>query len=251
VHRWRLHDGPWPCIGGVGYDGQPQAIPLFDVREAPAPVLHALLTRHGCLSPLTEREAAAIDRSSFALTCSRDDADYLYPGAQFRHYRGALHKKRNLMAQLRSRHAIGVEPYAALLQDAALAVLEGWMREKGKQPGEADDAPCREALAFAPHLGLEGFLYRADGEAAGFLLAEQVQRGVWVVRFAKGLARWKGMSQFMFHHFAADTTRTVEWLNFEQDLGLPSFRQTKLSYRPAALLPKWRLVPLAAGMPES
>lgn len=251
VHRWRWHDGPWPCISGLGYDGQPQAIPLFDVRDAPARVLHALLERHGCLSPLTEREADAIDRGCFALACNRDDADYLYPVAQFRHYRGALHKKRNLVAQLQSSHAIGVEPYGPDLQEEALAVLGGWMREKGKQAGEADDAPCREALALAPQIGLQGFLVRADGEAAGFLLAEELQRGVWVVRFSKGLARFKGIAQFMFHHFAADTARAVEWLNFEQDLGLPNFRQTKLSYRPAALLPKWRLLPLAAGTTAS
>ena len=31
------------------------------------------------------------------------------------------------------------------------------------------------------------------------------------------------------------------WLNFEQDMGMAGFRQSKLSYQPAALLPKYRL----------
>jgi len=243
AHRWRFHDEPWPWISGISYDGQRHALPLFDVRRAPPHVLRDLLARHDCLFPLSDPEAAAVGQQCFALASNRDDADYLYAADQFRHYRGrALQKKRNLMAQLQAGHALSVQPYTPALYDDARRVLEVWMQDKHNQPGEADDAPCREALALAPRLGLEGFLYRADKEGAGFLLAEELQPGVWVVRFAKGLVRFKGIAQFMFHHFASRQDRQVEWLNFEQDLGLPNFRHTKQSYRPAALLPKWRLL---------
>ncbi len=44
----------------------------------------------------------------------------------------------------------------------------------------------------------------------------------------------------MFHHFCTARPE-VQWLNFEQDLGLPNFRQTKQSYQPEALLDKCRL----------
>ena len=247
AHRWRFHDGAWPCLSGVHYDGQRHALPLFDIRHVPQRVLHELLAQHGCLLPLTEHEVASLSPKCFALASNRDDADYLYPAAQFRQYPGrALRKKRNLMAQLQSAHALTVHPYAPHLHAEALQVLEGWMHDKRKQPGASDDAACRDALALASQLGLEGYLYRTDGEAAGFVLAEQLQPGVWVVRFAKGLVRHKGIFQFMFHHFACRADRQVDWLNFEQDLGLPNFRHTKLSYRPSAMLPKWRLLPKQA-----
>jgi len=248
VHRWRWHDGPWPCIGGLAYDGQRLALPLFDARRAPAGVLRALAAEHGGLFGLCEREAEAARDAGFELASHRDDADYVYPAQQFRHYPGrALRKKANLMSQLLAAHALKVEPYGPHLRDAALCVLEGWMQDKGKAPGDADEDACRDALSLAPELRLQGFLYRADGLPAGFLLAEPLQDGVWAIRFAKGLARFKGIAQYMFHHFAshgaAAGERPVEWLNFEQDLGLPNFRHTKLSYRPAFLLPKWRLLP--------
>jgi hypothetical protein len=247
-HQWRWHDGPWPCISGVAYDGQRHALPLFDVRRAPPDELRALLARHGCLFPLCDREAEEIDAAQFVLSTERNDADYVYPAEQFRLYRGrALQKKANLMSQLQAAHALRVEPYGPHLYQEALVVLQGWMRDKGKGPGEADESACRDALSLAKELGLEGFLYWADGEPAGFLLAEELQPGVWVIRFAKGLVRFKGIAQYMFHHFASRTDARVDWLNFEQDLGLPSFRQTKLSYRPAILLPKWRLLPRAAS----
>lgn len=246
AHCWRFHEGEWPCLSGVGYDGQGHALPLFDTRRAPLHVLHELLALHGCLA-LTENEAASLSPGCFALASNRDDADYLYPADQFRRYSGrSLQKKRNLMAQLQSTHALTAHAYTPHLHREALQILEGWMGDKRKQAGAADDDACRDALETATRLGLEGYLYRTEDEAAGFLLAEQLQPGVWVVRFAKGLVRYKGIFQYMFHHFACRTDRQVEWLNFEQDLGLPNFRHTKLSYRPSVLLPKWRLLPKKA-----
>lgn len=274
AHGWRLHADDGPVIAGRAYDGRPHAIPLFDPATVPDATLRVLLARHGALYPLTVREAEALRRRLPALRAQldtpRDDADYLYPAAQLRDYPGRLlQKKRNLVSQLLAAHRVTAEPYTPALAADALRVHEAWLADKGKRPGEADDAPCREALVHAPVLGLQGFLYRADGEPAGFLLAEPLQPGVWVVRFAKGRVRFKGIAQHMFQHFAAQVldgsagdsgghagargaaAPAPAWLNFEQDLGLANFRRTKQSYQPARLLPKWRLShsPQDAGAP--
>lgn len=247
AHQWLWHDAPWPYISGVTYDGQRLALPLFDLRSAPTEVLRALVIQHGALFPLCEREAEVVREAGFELAQHRDDADYVYGAQQFHGYRGRLlRNKANLMSQLLATHEIDAEPYGARQRDAALSVLDGWMQDKSKAPGDADEAACREALSLAPELQLMGFLYRANGQPAGFLLAEALQEGVWAVRFAKGLTRFKGIAQYMFHHFAASGSSgdgpAVDWLNFEQDLGLANFRQTKTSYRPAFLLPKWRVL---------
>ncbi|MFT3819109.1 MAG: phosphatidylglycerol lysyltransferase domain-containing protein [Rubrivivax sp.] len=244
VHRWRFHDGAWPCIGGVGYDGLRQAIPLFDVRAASQRELDALLDRHGCLAPLCGREAQALQAQALRLEQHRDDADYVYTAFQFQRYAGrALQKKANLMTQFLAAHRVSAEPFGPHQRAPAAEILDVWMRDKGKAAGEADEAPCREAITAPRDFGLDGFLYRADGEPAGFVLAEELQPGVWVIRFAKGLLRCKGIAPYMFHHFASRGDRRVDWLNFEHDLGLPNFRRTKLSYRPTLLLPKWRALP--------
>eukprot|EP01032_Pedospumella_encystans_P016282 gene16283-18580_t len=241
-HDYRYHAGPWPCISGQSYDGQRHALPLFDVREASAEVVDALLARFACLYPLSAREAGHFDPARYRIETQRDDADYLYSAEQFRRYPGRLlQKKRNLMAQLQALHCVTAQPYTLALQGDALQVLQGWLGDKGKAAGAADDLPCREALALASQLGLSGFVYWADAQPAGFLLAETVQPGVVVVRFAKALVNCKGMAQYMFHHFALTAPGPVQWLNFEQDMGLANFRRTKLSYQPAQLIQKWRI----------
>jgi hypothetical protein len=77
----------------------------------------------------------------------------------------------------------------------------------------------------------------------GFVLAQELQPGVFVMRFAKGLDSHVGIYPYMFQHFCHSLGRPVEWLNFEQDMGLAGFRRSKRSYGPVALIPKLRVRP--------
>lgn len=241
VHRYRFLNGDWPCISGRSYDGLSHLLPLFDLRAAPSDVLCGLLSGHGVIFPVPGFQLEGLDRNVFEWTASRDDADYVYPSCQFVRYQGSvLHKKRNLVKQLHSTHLVTAEPYTLASLDEALNVLAHWMHAKGKSAGEADDTACQEALRLAPLLRLEGFVYRVDNAVVGFLLAEELQPGVCVVRFAKALDRFKGIYQYMFQYLC-QTRPEIQWLNFEQDLGIANLRQTKLSYQPAWLLPKYRV----------
>ena len=242
VHAYRYLPGPYPCVSGQTYDGVRHLLPLFPLHQAPLSELRALLAGHDCFFPVARRDTELLDSQRFVCTQSRDDADYLYPGANFRDYRGrALAKKRNLMKQLLAAHDLSCKPYAPALRPDALALLEGWMRDKVKGQGEADQAACAEALQHAADFGLAGFVHYAEGRPAGFLLAQEIQPTVFVMRFAKGLEAFKGIYQYMFHHFCTHFERPVAWLNFEQDMGLANFRRTKLSYQPASLLEKFRV----------
>ena len=93
AHHWRWHDGSWPCVSGLAYDGQRLALPLFDMGDAPMDALSAIVSRYGGLFPLCEREAQALASSPFELKACRDDADYIYPAQQFRLYRGRALQK--------------------------------------------------------------------------------------------------------------------------------------------------------------
>jgi plasmid stability protein len=241
AHDWRLLRAPLPCIAGRGYDGARLLIPLFELQSAPRAVLQGLLRGHDAFGPLSGAQAARLDAQRFALHSSRDDADYLYPAEQFRHFRGAgLHRKRNLVKQLHAAHRVEAVPYREAMADEARQVLDAWMAAKGKQPGEADETACLEALALCGTLGLHGFLHRIEGRPVGFVLAQPIRPGVSVMRFAKAMDAFKGLYQHMFQHYCRAMPQ-LAWLNFEQDLGLANFRRTKLSYKPAALLAKIRV----------
>lgn len=239
-HRWL--PGAWPCISGRTYDGVRHLMPLFPPADAPLDVLRELLRGHDCLYPLAERDARQLAPGRFSQAASPDDADYLYRAGQFAGYPGrTLAHKRSQVRRLHAAHRLEARPFGASQAPAAHAVLQGGMQHKGKSAGEADEQPCLEAIAHAARFGLHGFVHFADGLPVGFVLAERLQPGVHAMRFAKGLDTHIGIYPHMFQHFCHHAAGPVEWLNFEQDMGLPGFRRSKRSYQPAALIPKLRV----------
>lgn len=244
AHDWRFTDGAYPRITGRAYDGTRLVLPLFELASAPRAEWGALLGGADAFGPFSEAQAAALAQAGFELSFERDESDYLYPAENFVLLRGrVLNKKRNQLRQLVAAHGEPhTEPYKAARAGEALAVLDAWLADKGKGRGEADDAPCREALALAPALGLGGLIFRIGGVPVGFVLAEVIRPGVHVMRFAKALDRYVGLYPFMFQQYCR-LMPEVRWINFEQDLGQPGFRQAKMAYRPAALLHKYRARP--------
>ena len=71
-------------------------------------------------------------------------------------------------------------------------------------------------------------------------MAQRLSSSVAVIRFGKGLEAYTSIYPFMFHH-ASTAWPELQWLNFEQDLGLPNFRQSKRPYQPAELIRKYRV----------
>ena len=251
AHDYRYLPGDWPCISGRTYDGTRHLMPLFALDSAPHDLLRRLLDGHGCFYPVAQRDAQGLPPEAFDLSDSPDDADYLYAARQFVDYPGrTLAHKRSQMRQLLATRTLSAEPFGEAGAADAHAVLRGWMAQKGKTAGEADEAPCIEAIAQAGRFGLEGFVHLADNAPVVFVLAQELQPGVFVMRFAKGLDSHAGIYPYMFQHFCRSLGRPVEWLNFEQDMGLPGFRRSKRSYGPAALIPKLRVRPVC-GAPLS
>lgn len=243
AHDYRLASaGAAPRLRGNTYDGTPFFLPLCGLGELSSAALAELIDQEGCLFPVSGAELALLDADRFAWSAHRGDSDYLYRRDNFVHYRGVrLRKRRNLLKQLLRQH----RPRCVALADApaehALAVLDGWMRDKEQPENGADYGPCREALLHGERLGLHGYLWYLGEAPAGFLLAQPLSDGVDVIRFAKGRDRHKGIYPYMFHHYCADLRPHLGWLNFEQDMGLANFRQSKLSYDPQVILPKYRV----------
>lgn len=242
AHAYRYREDPLPSIEGVTYDGARHVFPLAPVGTIPPAVIDELFADGACLFPLAAGELGAFDRERFLIEACRDDADYLYPVDNFLHYRGErLRTKRQAMARLLAAHELAVESLSADNREEALAVLAGWMDDKGHGTGGADEGPCREALDLLDALSLHGWLHRIDGRAAGFVIVQPLMADTLAVRFAKGRAGFPGLYPWMFHHLATTCRGAVKWLNFEQDLGKANFRRNKLSYAPAALLEKYRV----------
>ena len=236
VHRYTVHKAPLPCVTGVTYDGVRHALPLAPLDAAALPAIAAIAT---CIYPLAEDEARHLaTTSALTLSCNPDDSDYLYDATRLSTLAGAKTKAQQARA-FEAAAAPRLVPLEAIGPEAAYGILDLWLHQSGRAPEAADATACREAIACAPELGLQGMAVIAEGRPGGFLLAGPERDGVRVVHFAKGRRDHAGLYAWMFARFAA--VCGAKTLNFEQDLGSPGLAQAKRALAPASMLPKYRL----------
>ena len=135
-------------------------------------------------------------------------------------------------------------PLTSPAQIDAEEILDQWLRDVKKPVQNTDYLPCREALHQIDSIGLDGTIYYADDEPAGFVLYSEVFPGMCAFHFAKGKRKFKGIYQYMFSHFADTHSDKFSFYDFEQDLGKINFRKTKRSYDPDRMLHKYRVKPI-------
>jgi hypothetical protein len=152
--------------------------------------------------------------ADFVVTPDRDNADYVYRVMDLaelggRHYA----KKRNHIKQCLSNHACEYVPITAELIAECETMQENWCntRDCGRNPGL-----CNEANA----------------------IAEELSPGTAVWHFEKAMADIPGLGQLINHWFSKYGLSDFDYVNREQDLGIPGMRQAKESYHPHHMVPK-------------
>lgn len=245
AHGYRLAGGALPHVSGRAYDGTRLILPLFPLAEASPAELAGLLGEDGWLYPFTPDAAAALG-PGWAQSADPGDADYIYRRERLATLAGSHDRRRQ------AERFAGEGPVSTLALDApgaveiGRAVLDEWLAGSGKAAPATDHAACAEALDRLDALGLFGLVVLRGGAPAGLVIASAPWPDMAIVHFAKGVRAMAGVYPWMFAKLAQAQTR-ADWINFEQDLGNPGFRQAKRAFGPDHLAPKLRLRPPGAG----
>lgn len=67
----------------------------------------------------------------------------------------------------------------------------------------------------------------------------RINSETFVIHFAKGKKRFKGLYQYMYNTFALIMPEKYKYLNFEQDMGNEAIRSSKSSYHPDMMVRKF------------
>lgn len=246
LHEYRVIAGDLPCVAGKTYDGYRHLMPLFDLSVVDYGSLLELLEGYDFFFPVGQEVVRHLDGNRFMVESNSDDSDYIYDVERLSTYQGGkLRKKRNLMKNFVTKHDPCCVMFNRESKDDAREILKQWLSDKGKSLHETDYCQCLEAIGLYEELGLTGLIGYVGDDPAGFLLARKIHPRMLAIHFAKGKDRYPGVFQYLFNRFASNCRGSADFLNFEQDLGKPNFRQTKRSYCPERMLPKFRIRPLA------
>lgn len=176
---------------------------------------------------------------------NEDSSDYLYDAESLRTLAGnVLHKKRNHLNKF-----IRLYPdfeYAALTRDdmaACLSLVEAWCISKDLDPdncAESDYHMIRRLFEDFDQLEIYGGLIKTGGIVRAFSIGSLGNANTAYMHFEKADQEIHGIYSAINQMVLQNEFPEVEFVNREEDLGLPGLRKAKQSYEPIAQLKKYK-----------
>lgn len=172
--------------------------------------------------------------------------DYIYSRENLGNLLGAKYqKKRNHISRF-----LRTFPKAEFHKISKENIEDAWLVEKlwfqaEKEKGEISKSAeqefgiIREALDKFFELNLSGGVVYVDGRPVAMTVASLINSKTLDIHFEKGIMPYafEGAYSFINNQFAK--MQGVDFINREEDLGLPGLKKAKLSYYPSEILKKW------------
>jgi len=188
----------------------------------------------------------------FVITADRDNGDYVYRVSDLAELGGRRYsKKRNLIKQCQNNHSCEYVPITPNLLRECEVMQENWCsaRDCGRNPGLCNEANAiAETFAHFEDFNLIGGAIRVDGTIQAYAIGEELHPGTAVWHFEKAMPEITGLGQLINQWFSRYGLKGFEYVNREQDLGVPGLRQAKKSYFPHHMVNKNCISP-SAGRP--
>lgn len=230
-----------PCVRGEFKNGHYFIIPSVPPERLTLKLPECSQGRTYCFFPIPDAWVDTIHRMGLSTTSCREDADYLFHRSKLQTLAGReLSSRRNLLHQLERQYHLESKEINDQVVAQAFDLLDQWQIHTRESKDKTDYFSCKEALEHRSKLDLFGHIAYANQRAIGFTIGELLTPKTALLHFAKSLHDVKGATPFLYKNFAEKLPPSVEWINLEQDLGIPSLRQAKQAYDPDILLTKWR-----------
>ncbi|HIJ91075.1 MAG: phosphatidylglycerol lysyltransferase domain-containing protein [Desulfobulbaceae bacterium] len=184
----------------------------------------------------------------------RDNADYVYRREDLATLSGRhFTKKRNHINQCLAAYDCRYEIITPETALECLAMQDRWCAARAckTEPGLCGEYQAIvETLRNYKEFPLTGGAIRIGGTIEAFTVGETLNPSTAVCHFEKAMSQFHGLGQLINQWFAGNNLSEYDYINREQDLGIPGLRRAKESYSPDHLVEKVRIVLPGSNMEE-
>ena len=206
-------------------------------------VMNSLGIDIGGFVRIPEDTASLLENEGLRIIADKNSADYVYRVTDLAKLEGRrFHKKRNLIKQCLNNYDCDYEEITARLIPECVAMQDRWceVRNCGLNPGLCNEyIAIREVFTQHESFHLVGGAIRVDGVIQAYAIGEELSPGTAVCHFEKAMPGIQGLGQLINQWFALYSLRDFDFVNREQDLGIPGLRQAKQSYYPHHMVNKF------------
>ncbi len=207
-----------------------------------------ILCRLTCLTAQDCLQLEELYPGQFRFYPDRDSCDYVYKIEDLAMLKGKkFQKKRNHLNKFRQNHPdCRAVPITDENADAAQALVADWYAARQEMDPMADfhleQRALRRAFAHRKELGMEGLVLEENGRLLAMAMGSRLTENTYDIHFEKAREDVDGAYPAINQAFAAwlwEKYPELEYLNREDDMGIPGLRQAKLSYNPDHLVVKF------------
>ena len=203
------------------------------------------------LSSMNQEDCRTVESlypGKFQFHTDRDHFDYVYAIDDLAELSGKRYQsKRNFANRFASNYPhCQILPMDESTLPAVQTMLEQWFSQRMAIAPDSDFVLEKVALnrAFAnmEALGLEGLAVMVDGKCIAMTMGSPLSGNTFDIHFEKALDGYDGAYAFINRSFARhlrDKYPSLQYLNREDDMGIPGLRKAKLSYHPHHLVEKY------------
>lgn len=186
--------------------------------------------------------------SEYEVEEDRDYFDYTYLRSDLSELQGRrYHKKRNLIKQCLAENSCEYEPITGENIAEVSDMMDRWCDYRGCKDDRGlcnEFRATREVFRNYKDLGLIGAAIRIGGRIEAFTVGEALNANTAVIHLEKAMPQIKGLYQLINQWFCQKGLEGFEYVNREQDVGIPGLRQAKESYYPERMIKKFKVYPL-------
>ncbi len=176
----------------------------------------------------------------------RDNSEYIYDIKSLCELKGTrLHKKRNLISQFKRLYPdFKVHRLEGEYRHKALELTRNLMKKWENHSITLDYELSAMQISFDyfDKLGLHGIAVSVNNRLAAFSVFSALNPSTCDIQFEKSDTYFKGASQLINLETAKYLRPKHQYLNREQDLGIPGLRRAKISYEPLHLLTPYNFI---------
>ena len=201
---------------------------------------------------IPEDTAKTLKEEGLSIIPDRDNADYVYRVSDLANLAGAkYHKKRNLVKQCLGKYQCRYEEITLNNIPECIEMQDRWCtaRECGRDPGLCHEySAIRDTFTYFELFNLIGGAIRVNGVIEAYAIGEELAPNTAVWHFEKAMPDIQGLGQLINQWFALNALRGFDFVNREQDLGIPGLRQAKASYYPHHMVEKFIAIMTSGGV---
>jgi len=185
------------------------------------------------------------DDSSLSVWLDEDNSDYLYRIEDLKLLKGKKYDaKRNLIRKFKSNYEYKYMELNASSARECLDFEERWCLVKDCDNVDGlnhERQAIREMLANFDDFNLIGAAIKVKESICALAVAERLNPDTLVMHVLKADPGIQGLYQVMLNDFLLNDSGAFEYINLEQDLGVPGLRSSKMSYHPWKIIKKYTL----------